>query len=273
MTEHDIVQDMPKEEQTALEGSSMFTSISYLKISYPLTESLRELHSLYESGVKSFPETLVPVFNPDNKCEHGNHYDNNDASAEVIIYKYSTTIVSSNRKVYYRPAIGCSCRSFCDGQEDLLFNLDNKHFFYYDMLFQYLHMIEGKNPLAAFHRSSSRCRAVLDTHKPPSLKTLRLAWNAFARLLDLGISQCFQCPSCGIYPGVIICDGTSIGFRKDLIPAIWNTQEHSRLPLTNGSQHNERVFICSTKGRELLLRYSGYTKDRKKLAHDKLLYQ
>ena len=32
-----------------------------------------------------------------------------------------------------------------------------------------------------------------------------------------------------------------------------------------------RVFICSTKGRELLLKYSGFTKDRKKLKHEKLL--
>ena len=131
--------------------------------------------------------------------------------------------------------------------------------------------MKEKNPLAAFHRSSSQCQAVLDSHKPPSLKILHLAWNSFARLLDLGISKCFQCPSCGIYPDVIICDGTSIGFRKDLIPATWNTQEHNRLPLTNGSQHSERVFIHSTKGRELLLKYSGYTKDRKKLAHDKSL--
>ena len=177
--------------------------------------------------------------------------------------------MSSSRKAYYRPAIGRACKQFYDGQDDLLFNFDNKHFFYYDMLFQYLHlMIEGKNPLAAFHRSSSQCRSILDTHKPPSLKILRSAWNAFVRLLDINF---IQCPSCEIYPEVIICDGTSIGFRKDLISATWNMPENCMLPSTNGILHNERILTHSTKGRELLLKYSGFTKDRKKLTHDKLL--
>jgi len=279
MKEHDIDEEAPEDEQSTQEVHVILQATSYQKIPYPLAENLRQLHSLYESGEKRFPETLIPVFKPEQRCEHGNHYDNSDPvssgwviSAEVIIYKYATTIVSSNRKAYYRPAIGCTCKVFYDGQDDLLFNFDNKHFFYYDMLFQYLHlMIEGKNPLAAFHRSSSRCRSILDTHKPPSLKTLRSAWNAFVRLLDINFSQTFQCPSCKIYPEVIICDGTSIGFRKDLISATWNVQERDTIPITNGSLHNERVLIRSAKGRELLLKYSGFTKDRKKLTRDKLL--
>lgn len=94
------------------------------------------------------PTVLVPVHIP------GNYFSNRDpissgweVSSEVIVYKYSATIMSSDRKLYYRLTEGCDCKLYYDGQEDLLFNLDNKHLFYYGMLFQYLHlMIEGKNP-------------------------------------------------------------------------------------------------------------------------------
>jgi len=155
--EYDIDEEIPEDEQSIQEGHIIPKAISYQKIPYPLAENLRQLHSLHESGVKGFSETLIPIFQPDQKCEHGNHYDNSDpvssgwvSSAEVIIYKYATTIVSSSRKAYYRPAIGCACKVFYDGQDDLLFNFDNKHFFYYGMLFQYLHlMIEGK-PISSF---------------------------------------------------------------------------------------------------------------------------
>ena len=87
------------------------------------------------------------------------------ASSEVIAYRYSVTITSATRKLYYRPAQGgCNCRSFYNGQDDLLFNLDNKHFFTYGLLFQYFHLIiEGKNPLDAFHRSAGQCHGVLGT--------------------------------------------------------------------------------------------------------------
>ena len=39
-----------------------------------------------------------------------------------------------------------------NGQEDLLFNLDNKHLIYYDFLFSYLHsMVESRNPCKKTH--------------------------------------------------------------------------------------------------------------------------
>ena len=94
MKEHDIDEEIPEDEQSMQEGHVMLKALSYQKIPYPLAENLRQLHSLYESGVKSFPETLIPIFKPEQKCEHGNHFDNSNpvssgwvGSAEVIIYK------------------------------------------------------------------------------------------------------------------------------------------------------------------------------------------
>ena len=40
---------------------------------------------------------------------------------------------------------------------------------------------------------------------------------------------------------------------------------------TYGSKHSDHTFIHSPKGRELLLKYSGYTKDQKRLLLIKLL--
>ncbi len=189
------------------------------------------------------------------------------------MYKYSVTITSASRKLYYHPAEGgCNCRSFYDGQEDLLFNLDNKHLFSYALLFQYLHLIiEGKNPLATFHSSAGRCHGVLGTTQPPTLKTLRSAWNAFARLLDLKFSESFECPVCGRSAATIICDGTLVGFRKNLPPALLQEPNRESVPITHGSKHNDRVFLRSVKGRELLMKYSGYSKDRKRLPAPKPL--
>ena len=50
----------------------------------------------------------------------------------------------------------CTCQCYFDGQDHLLFNLDNSRLFYYELLFQYLHlMIEGRNPLIASQRFAS----------------------------------------------------------------------------------------------------------------------
>lgn len=268
----------PERDQDIVDHASKFTSMSYKKIPYPLPTELCALYNAYETFQKALPEALVPNHILDQRCIHGKPFSGEDpvssewvASSDVFVHKYSVTIVSTTRNIYYRPAVGCEhkCKSYYDGQEHLLFNLDNKHLFYYGMLFQYLHlMIEGKNPLAAFHRSATRCHAILGsgaTLGPPSLKILRSAWNAFIRLLDLDFVENFQCQICGSEPDIKICDGTLLGFRKDLLPALLQQSTMESLPITHGSKHRDRTFIRSVRGRELLLKYSGYTKDRRRL--------
>ena len=57
----------------------------------------------------------------------------------------------------------------------------------------------------------------LSLTKSVSLKLLRNAWNAFSRLLDINFTECFCCPLCGPSPTTVICDGTLLVFRKDLM--------------------------------------------------------
>lgn len=110
------------------------------------------------------------------------------------------------------------------------------------------------------HRSAARCHQILGIAQPPSLKLLRSAWNAFIRLLDLNYSNV-------PLPKIIICDGTLLGFRKDLA----KDSTTDTLSTIHGSKHSDRTFICSAKACELLLNYSGYTKDRKRLIVPKCL--
>lgn len=99
-------------------------------------------------------------------------------------------------------------------------------------------MLEGKNPLIAFLRASTRSFLVQSQTKPVSIKLLRQAWNAFARLLDVNLAESFTCPMCGPSPNTIICDGTFIGFRKDLLDTFESdTPSHQADQPINGSSH------------------------------------
>ena len=138
---------------------------------------------------------------------------------------------------------GCNCRSFYDGQEDLLFYLENKHLLTYGLLFQYLHlmiMIEGKNPLAAFHRSVGHAVPQSSWHYTTSYledPSLILECFIFARLFNLKFIGNFQCPVCGCSPETIICDGTLVEFRKDLLPTLLQEPDRESLSISCGSKH------------------------------------
>ena len=264
------------ESEEESDNEPNYPSVSSQKIPYPLNEIQQELHDRYESGI-AFSDHLIPPYQPEKTCIHGNKFNSEDpvisgrVSCHKPIYKFMTSITSSTRKIYYRPTTGdCGCRQEYDGQNNLLFNLDNKHLFYYGFLFSYLHlMVEGKNPLISYLRACQRNHKVLSFTKPASISHLRKAWNTFARLLDVDWSESFQCPLCGPTPHTIVCDGIMIGFWKDFLPEI--SSSITSTPPIVGSWHQERILISSVKAWSLLLKYSGYTKDRKCLKPHKEL--
>ncbi len=116
----------------------------------------------------------------------------------VTIHKASCSLTDPRRTIYYRPVShgGCTCRLLYDGQEDLLFNINNNHLFQYGFLLQYLHfMVEGRNPLSAFLRACERSFATQSSTNPVKIKLLCEAWNAFSRLMDIDWQQSFVCSS------------------------------------------------------------------------------
>ena len=90
-------------------------------------------------------------------------------------------------------------------------------------------------------------------------------------MLDISPDESFICPVCGPQPSVVVCDGTMLGFRKDLLPISDDADATNEVPEheVQGSSHGEHVLVRSTKGRELLLKYSGFTRDRKRIARPK----
>ena len=97
--------------------------------------------------------------------------------------------------------------------------------------------------------------------KPVRINLLRQTWNAFAQLLDIDWFESFQCPLCQPCPEVVICDGTILGFSKDLLVTFTNHPEHTST--ISGSDNADRILIRSPLMRDLVLRFSGYTRDRK----------
>ena len=134
-------------------------------------------------------------------------------------------------------------------------------------------MLEGKNPLVAFLRASSRSFSVQSHTKPVSIKLLHQTWNAFARLLCIDFVESFSCPICGPSPTTVICDGTLMGFRKDLMETfeVKDPSVQTQQPI-QGSCHSDHVMLKSCKSRELLLKYSGYSHDRKCIKNPKILH-
>ena len=204
-------------------------------------------------------------------CSHSFNWDDRDpvemgwiASTAVRIHKAHITINADDgepRYIYFRPTVGdCDCKLHYDGQEDLVFNLDNHHLVYYGVLFQYLFsVVHTGSPLVSLHRHFSATNSVMSNQEIIPLSVLRKAWNAFARLLDIDYSNVFVCKHCGSNPDVIICDGTDVGMRKDLIPDITSAQSNanSRGKVIKGSKHSDRTFIKSARCRQLVLKLAG----------------
>ena len=46
------------------------------------------------------------------------------------------------------------------------------------------------------------------------------AWYAFMGLLDVDESDGFYCEKCGCNPTVVVCDGHSLGFRRQLLQCL-----------------------------------------------------
>ena len=46
------------------------------------------------------------------------------------------------------------------------------------------------------------------------------AWYAFLNLLDIDASEGFRCETCGDCPPTVVCDGTSLGFRRQLLQTL-----------------------------------------------------
>lgn len=105
------------------------------------------------------------------------------------------------------------------------------------------------------HRALKHNYATLSGTKCIAAHKLRTAWNAFGRLVDIDWEDGFTCPLCGSSPSVVICDGTTLGFKKSYLAAFEDAPESSDLPEIQGSVHKQRVPLSDPKARKLLRQY------------------
>ena len=96
-------------------------------------------------GNYSFPDKIIPVFDPHLKCkEHGNVYnpDNQkliEQSANMVVYMENSDVLH-NTKTFSRPTIGrCRCRQQPSGHPQLLWHLGSGKMVDYLMLHKFMH--------------------------------------------------------------------------------------------------------------------------------------
>ena len=51
----------------------------------------------------------------------------------------------------------------------------------------------------------------------PSYSQLRYAWYSYLNLLDIDFSDGSSCPECGTLPEIVICDATTVSFRRKML--------------------------------------------------------
>lgn len=70
--------------------------------------------------------------------------------------------------------------------------------------------------------------------KVMTYKKFKHAWYGFLSLLDVDISSGFMCPHCGSSPNIVICDGTSLAFRRQLLKSASVSPDNNDVPQFKG---------------------------------------
>ena len=195
------IQDLRITEETKTTSPrEEFRSVSTKVIAYPLTDKLNTKYDSIESGEYRWPDVLaLGLF---QSCHHGNRVCEDDPIENGWIRCKNATIyrngsASAQRTVCYRPTVNGCCTVDFDGQDGLLFNLDNKNI----LLFGYMHsFVESGTPFAACFRTRLLTSQVMSNQLSAPLHTLRKVWNSFARILDIDFSSIFICRQCGPNP-------------------------------------------------------------------------
>ena len=72
-------------------------------------------------------------------------------------------------------------------------------------------------------------RRLLDTTEEnrPSYNNLRYAWYSFLLLLDIDFAAGSICSECGPVPDIVVCDATTVAFRKSMVLRCSPGQSHT----------------------------------------------
>lgn len=249
-----------------------FKCISDKPIPYPLDADPEtfeyDLADIKKYALGIYPQHLVPVYDPTNRCEHGNLYSQADPVSTGCIKQSNAIIHLSHMDlecmIYYRPSQGhCQCRQRYDGRAHMLLNFDDKNLYSYTWLLELLHNnTETRYPLASAFRSANRTRIALGgiPMKEYMRSKLREAYNCFIRLLKIDYQAEYQCLECGPHVETVVCDGIMSGCRQDQMPPL----EVPDLPPNEiqDTSLGNRIFIEDAATRQALGKYAYMHKGR-----------
>ena len=238
------------------------------RIPYPLIDDIDVInYNAYCLG-NSYPNHLKPIYNPGRMCACEQKNTFNEADPELsgwIIYNdahiHTGRTTSIAVIIYYRPTVGnCKCIQEYDGRSHFLLNLNNKHLFTHEWLINILHSTQTtRYPLySAFvannYNRTYRGNLQMLRHQ---YEDLRIAYNAFIRLLDFNEQGLFACEQCGDYIDILTIDATALGFNTTFMPPdTAGPPPDFQIPEYVGG---DRVFVKDNV-RPLLARYVGLIK-------------
>ena len=192
-----------------------------IKIDFIQTrEMISENRAVFGDANPFAKEILVEKYDPDEICDHGYKYDEDESiifveSATIIIH-HTKDVETLNKIVLYRPSVfkshepSCFCKKFYTGKDDKLLRVspaDNKmtgrsrnlHFVSYEYYFSYLgQLLVGGERMNSFIKSRKFMDEIfLGKEKTPEYRRVfQKGFEIFSHALAFpeDANYCYECP-------------------------------------------------------------------------------
>ncbi|CAG2234984.1 unnamed protein product [Mytilus edulis] len=127
--------------------------------------------------------------------------------------------------VYGKKCSKCDNQLIFDGSESCILNMES-FLVHHSVLRDYmLHFLHARCTMYAYYKVWSdhmKQMGYKDFEKMMTYCKFRHSWYAFLSLLNIDYNLGFQCTECGDTPDTIVCDATSLSFRKTFVK--WESQ-------------------------------------------------
>ncbi|XP_033731140.1 uncharacterized protein LOC117320740 [Pecten maximus] len=246
---------LDKRENT--KDTFIYSTVSKNPIKFRLSENMRQnfMKPFYDCISEDGIFQLFPFENDTRNCCTNPFEDTFELQEKTKIpffNKYEVYDVS----VYCRT---CSCGNIqmFDGGELSVLNMKS-FLIHHSLLRDYMwHFLFSRCTLYSYfnvwlEEMSDMGIDLID--KGMSYVKFRHSWYAFLDLLDIQYQEGFECNTCGSSPNVIICDATSLAFRKSFVTwqSITQSYNDGNSSLIEGSRHKDRIVVNKKKFRVLL---------------------
>ena len=166
-----------------------------------------KLMELYAAGVPTVPRQIYCDYDPELRCEHGNHFD---PTNQEKIFDEATVFTKTNEyrvkcEIFSRNTIGnCKCVAQPDTHKFLLWNIGGGRLICYAFLFTVT--FEYKSGFLINSQIQARnnlFRMLMNENSQLSAKDLTRAFPGFCKRMVFE-DETFLCDSCGSTPQYLV---------------------------------------------------------------------